>query len=140
MGNTRAELEGRLAQKGYRLTRPREAILELLRATSAHPQADWIYEQVRKQLPHISLGTVYRTLHVLAEAGCIQELRFGSGQAHYDGNVQMHYHLICTRCGAWEDLDMPLARELEQVAAQRSGYRITGHRLEFYGLCRRCQS
>jgi len=135
----REELKQQLTRQGYRLTQPREIILELLRGTSIHPDANWIYDQVRKRIPHISLGTVYRTMSVLAEAGLIQELHFGDAQARYDGNVSEHYHVICMACGALEDIHMPPLRELERVASELTDYHISGHRVEFYGLCSRCQ-
>lgn len=116
-------LQTRLTDKGYRLTRQRELVLELLRTSARHADANLIYEQMRKQMPHISLGTVYRTLNVLAAAGLIRELHCGD-QAHYDGNMQEHYHVMCNGCGAVEDVDIGHLKQLEAQAAELSGYRI----------------
>jgi Fur family peroxide stress response transcriptional regulator len=128
-----------LTNKGYRLTRPRELILELLCTDAPHADANLIYDQVRKQLPHVSLGTVYRTLHVLAEAGLIRELHCGDGQAHYDGNVTEHYHVMCTCCGTVEDVPISRLDALEQQAETLTRFAVAYHRLDFYGLCARCQ-
>ena len=136
---TREELRAQLVCKGYRLTQSRETILALLRSTTSHPDANWIYDQVRKKLPHISLGTIYRTLNVLVEAGCIGELHFGNGQARYDGNVSEHYHVVCTECGALGDVFVTLPADLESAASEHTDYQITSHHLEFRGLCRECR-
>lgn len=124
--------------KGFvRKTKQREAILEVLQKTTSHPTADWVYQEVRKQMPHVSLGTIYRNLKVLSEHDEIQELSFGSAHSHFDANPDDHYHFVCERCGAIEDLDMEVVTDLEKKV-EECGYRVTTHRLEFYGLCPEC--
>ncbi len=124
--------------KGFvRRTRQREVILEVLRGTKGHPTADWVYQEVRKTMPHVSLGTIYRNLKTLSEHGGIQELAFGSTHSRFDANKEVHYHFVCEQCGLIEDLDMPILEGLEEEVAQR-GYRVVSHRLEFYGLCPDC--
>ena len=74
--------------KGFvRRTRQREVILEVLRGTDCHPTADWVYQEVRKEMPHVSLGTIYRNLKTLSEHGEIQELAFGSTHSRFDARV-----------------------------------------------------
>ncbi len=133
------ELKRRLANKGYRLTQPRELVFKLLRAKPYHADANWIYDHVRQELPHISLGTIYRTLSVLVEAGLVRELHCGNGHARYDADVQPHYHAICRRCGALADVSLPRRQDLDQAAAEATGFAIDGHHLDFYGLCPACQ-
>ncbi len=128
---------GRVAD-GLRLTPQRLAILEVLRGTASHPDADWVHREVRRKLPHISLGTVYRNLAELARAGLIQELVLGQA-SHWDGRVAAHEHLVCVRCGRVTDVELPvLSVELDRAAAQVSGYAIRGHHLQFTGLCPDC--
>ncbi len=134
------DIEERLKSKGYRLTEQRLAVWKALRNTTSHPDANWLYEVVRKELPHISLGTIYRTLGVLREVGLLQELDYSSSQSRYDGNTKNHYHLICTRCGRIEDLDFPLEEGLEKRAQAHTEFLIMEHRLEFYGLCPVCRA
>ena len=131
-------LQKQLTDKGYRLTRQRELVLDLLCTSARHADANLLYEQMRKQMPRVSLGTVYRTLNVLAAAGVICALHCGA-QAHYDGNVREHYHIMCTRCGAVEDVAISRLKPLEEQAAQLSGYQVSDHQLSFYGLCAKCQ-
>jgi Fe2+ or Zn2+ uptake regulation protein len=125
--------------KGFvRRTRQREAILEVLRGTTSHPTADWVYQEVRKDMPHVSLGTIYRNLRTLREHGEIQELSYGSNHARFDANAESHYHFICESCGCVEDLAMPVMPELEGKVEQLGDYEVHAHRLEFYGICPAC--
>ncbi len=124
---------------GLRLTPQRRAILRVLRASAEHPDAGWIYEQVRKELPRVSLGTVYRNLGQLADAGLATELGIGRAR-RWDGRSTSHDHIVCLRCGAVEDMDVLADREqLEQMASESSGFVVHSHQLHFQGLCPRCQ-
>jgi len=122
-----------------RLTKQRRIILEVLRGTTCHPTADWIYEQARRQIPEISLGTIYRNLQNLVLEQEIQELKYGSTFRRFDGNAQLHYHFVCQKCGQVIDLNMPVHSELNQEAADAVGGLVKDHRLEFYGICLQCQ-
>ncbi len=124
--------------KNRRKSRQREVILKVLRNTDSHPTADWVYEQVKKEVPNISLGTVYRNLRLLTEAGEIMELEFGSTYSRFDGRAENHYHFRCDVCGRVFDLDMPVMEELEDRARQAGGFEVSRHRLEFYGRCPDC--
>jgi Fur family peroxide stress response transcriptional regulator len=95
---------------------------------------------VRKRIPNVSLGTIYRTLSILKEAGLIQALNYGGSFRRYDDDVEKHYHITCTKCGRVVDLDLPLRSEVEHQAAAATGFRVTDHRLEFYGICPDCSS
>lgn len=127
-----------MANAGRRMTRQKKLILDILRSTDIHPTADWVYEQARKQLPDISLGTVYRNLNVLKEEGEIMELTYGSTFSRYDGNPRNHYHFVCERCGRVLDVGLPVREELEEELARREGHQVRHHRLELYGVCRAC--
>ena len=125
--------------KGFvRRTRQRDAILEVLRGTKSHPTADWVYQEVRKEMPHVSLGTIYRNLRTLSEHGDIQELAFGSAHSRFDANPHSHYHFVCEQCGTIQDLEMPSLPELDRRAEELLGCQVRSHRLEFYGLCPDC--
>ena len=104
-------------KKGFiRKTKQRDLILKTLRNTDTHPTADWIYEQVKKEMPNISLGTVYRNLGILKDLGEIIELNYGSKYSRYDGNAENHYHFVCTECEKVTDIKgCPVDKELERV-------------------------
>lgn len=122
----------------FKRSRQRDRILSLLHSTKSHPTASWIYESLKPEMPDLSLGTVYRNLKILELQGKLQVLHSGSGFDRFDGDTRPHYHLICTRCGAVEDLDLPFQTDLDYRAKERFGNRISGHRLDFFGLCNDC--
>jgi len=126
-------------EKVTRMTRQKKLVLEILRSTKCHPTADWIYAQARKVIPDISLGTVYRNLSNLKEAGEIMELNFGSTFSRYDGNPRNHYHFVCRECRQVFDLDVPLIEGLEQRISRLTGVEVEHYRLEFYGCCENCR-
>jgi Fur family ferric uptake transcriptional regulator len=121
------------------MTRQRQVILEELRKVSSHPTADEVYEMVRRRLPRVSLGTVYRNLEMLSERGMIQRLDVGGTRRRYDGNVGDHYHVRCVSCGRVEDVSVEPAAGVENAVRGVSDYEILGHRLEFIGLCPQCK-
>lgn len=125
-----------------RKTHQRRVILEEVRKTRMHLTADEIHARVRRTLPKVSIGTVYRNLEVLAAQGLIHRIEQGHAQRRFDGVIEEHYHLTCTRCGRIEDA--PIAPSdnvldaLENAIGLLTKHGIFGHKLEFYGLCERC--
>ncbi len=127
-------------QKGkkQRITRQRKVILEELRKVTSHPTADEIYQMVKKRLPNISLGTVYRNLEVLSESGEIQKIDVDKNRLRYDGNPEEHYHIKCIKCGRVDDLhDLPDLK-IEKKTSTATNWEISGHRLDFFGICPAC--
>jgi Fur family peroxide stress response transcriptional regulator len=122
-----------------RRTKQKEAILEVLRGTNSHPTADWIYNEVRKMIPNISLGTVYRNLRLLCESGDISELDLCGTLSRFDARRDNHYHFRCENCGLVFDVDLPVDEEMDRRAAQKTGFEVLYHRLEFRGVCEGCQ-
>ena len=78
----------------------REAILNCLRSTKTHPSAEWVYTQLKPQIPNLSLGTVYRNLALFKETGEAISIGTVKGIERFDGNTAPHVHYICTACGA----------------------------------------
>ncbi len=123
-----------------RKSRQKETILKVLRKTTTHPDAEWIYRQVRKEIPNVSLGTIYRNLKVLKDAGVIRSVCASSGVEHFDARTGEHDHFRCSRCGRIFDLEVRSSRASEKKIADSTGFKIAGHSLEFSGLCRECQN
>jgi Fur family peroxide stress response transcriptional regulator len=123
-----------------RKSKQKEAILRVLKGTTSHPGADWVYEQVKREIPNISLGTVYRNLKLLKQEGEILELDLASTLSRFDGNSQDHYHFRCEQCGRVFDVDELVDKEIDDRVAQKTGFKVSYHRLEFRGLCKDCQS
>ncbi|MBW2147397.1 MAG: transcriptional repressor [Deltaproteobacteria bacterium] len=128
-----------MTTRKIRMTQQRRFILEELRRIRSHPSADEIYEKVRRRLPRISLGTVYRNLNILTECGMIQRLETGSAQRLFDGDPRAHYHLRCVVCGRVEDAPVEPIIAIEDALRELSDYEIIGHRLEFIGVCPHCK-
>ncbi len=135
-----------LRGRGFRLTGPRRLIVEVVRSTDLHPTAEWVYRQVRRRLPRVSLGTVYRNLRFLVGEGIVEELPGTAGRhagasrlVRFDGNTSVHHHFTCSECGRIHDLTEPVDRSLNRQMAARTGLEISHHRIEFYGRCPACR-
>lgn len=122
-----------------RMTTQRTAILLEVQGADKHMTAGEIFERVRRKYPTIAYGTVYRTLHLLAEHGLIQEFPFGDQASRFDRRTDRHDHVHCTICGELVDVDVPIAILARQVAAEQTGYDINGHQTVFSGVCVDCQ-
>ncbi len=127
------------AESGIRMTTQRAAILAVVQTAEKHLTAGEIFERVRRRYPTIAYGTVYRTLHLLAELGLIQEFPFGDQASRFDRRTDRHDHVHCTVCGALVDVDVPIAILAREVAADQTGYQIHGHQTVFSGVCPDCQ-
>jgi Fur family ferric uptake transcriptional regulator len=122
-----------------RNTKQRQVILEELKNLRNHPTASMIYDIVQKKLPKISLGTIYRNLDQLAQAGYIRKLEVSGAEARYDGILSDHYHIRCTECDRIDDLfdiDLQINRANE---AALEGYQLEGFKIELKGLCPACR-
>lgn len=119
-------------------SRQRERILELIQASSGHPTAQAIHEALKGEMPSLSMGTVYRNIRVLLEQGLIASRNFGDGVEHFDPITRIHYHFICERCGSVSDFTMPHQESITKKARKISGTTITGHTIQFYGICKKC--
>ena len=124
--------------KHLRTTQQRMVILEELRSRKDHPSADELYAWVRKKLPRISLGTVYRNLEVLAQLGEIQELKLSGSLKRYDWNPNKHYHIRCLGCDRVDDAPIAPLNQIEDELYEATVFEIIGHNLEFTGLCPDC--
>lgn len=120
------------------MTRQRKVILEELQKMMMHPSAEEVYDVVRKRLPRISLGTVYRNLEILSELGEITKLEFGGTIKRFDPDPNEHYHIRCSLCDKVVDAPMGLLDHIEDHLSEKTEFKIIGHRLEFYGLCPEC--
>lgn len=124
-------------------SKQRDAILSFLMTRKDHPTADVIYENVRREYPNISLGTVYRNLTLLAELGHVMKVPCNDGTEHFDSTVKPHYHFECTQCKAIIDMDNispEVSDALDTIALKGFDGSIKGHKLFFYGECADCKT
>ena len=123
-----------------RHTKQRQVILEEIQKLDTHPSAAMLYELVRKRLPKVSLGTVYRNLDVLAQTGVIQRLNTGSTEARFDWNPEQHYHIRCVECDRVDDVHETPSDLVDREINELQGFDILGHQLQFIGICPDCRS
>lgn len=129
-----------LKNQGLRSTKQREAILEAFLSENSHVSVEELYDRLHSSHPSIGHATVYRCMSVFVEAGIAKEGRFHEGRVRYEPGFDAghHDHLICLDCGQIEEFeDSTIERIQEEIAGSR-GFAVKFHRLELYGLCRKC--
>jgi len=125
-----------LHRRGLRATPQRQVIVKAVRSLGGHVTAESVFEQVRSELPSISLKTVYETLHSLVAVGELQELILGVGPTHFDTIVRPHHHLICLNCNRIQDID-PV--ECIIPPQQRRGFSVVRTEVTVWGRCPFCK-
>jgi Fur family peroxide stress response transcriptional regulator len=135
------QVVAKLREKDFRLTPQRLAVLRILTGSQDHPSVEDIYTRVKTDFPTTSLATVYKTLTLLKQMGEVMEMAFGDGCSRYDGNnPNPHPHMICIKCKAIVDPgDIDTLNQMTKDIAQKTRYQIVNHRLDFFGICPRCQ-
>jgi Fur family peroxide stress response transcriptional regulator len=124
--------------EGIKLTHQRMEIFREVASCADHPDADQIFQRVRKRLPTVSLDTVYRNLWLLSDLGLIVALGPGRGRTRFDANVHNHHHFVCSRCGMMRDFaDEVLDRIRLPVSVESLG-EIEQTHVELRGICREC--
>lgn len=127
---------------GTRYSRQRELIYAAVRESREHPTAEMVYQRLKPEHPTLSLGTVYRNLHLLSEEGKLTRMPFPVER--YDGDTHPHTHFCCRKCGEVFDMETfdrtaPYFKGMNEAAAQAAPrFRVERHDLTFYGLCPKC--
>ena len=121
-------------------SRQRDAIRSFLMSRKDHPTAEVVYDNVSKEFPNISLGTVYRNLAQLAENGDILKISTSANKEHFDGFVHRHFHFVCNKCDKIYDIDLDGMDEIKNQAAEKLNADIEDYSLIFYGICENCSS
>ena len=136
---TERKVAASLRRYGFKLTPQRRAVIQAITSSQDHLTPATIYQKIHPDHPNIGLVTIYRTLGTLAQLGLICELH-GEGICHsYTiGTPEHHHHLVCSGCGTVVNFTSHDLSDLEQSLSEDSGFRIDGHLLEFFGLCRDC--
>lgn len=126
---------------GYRLTRQRQVVLEVLEESQEHLDAEALYARARARFPHISLATVYRTVAVLKRMGLVAEYPLGEEHAHYEAVQEApHYHFTCLRCGRVTEFEAPQVTQIIGELARQEGIEV--HAVQFFltGYCAECRA
>ena len=129
-----------LREHHYRITPQRLAILKILAESKGHPNVEAIYAQVKPNFPTTSLATIYKNVAVLKQLNEVLELGFSDDSNRYDGNKPYdHPHVVCTVCKKIIDPDISALKDMTEELTRETGFTITRHRLDFFGICPECQ-
>jgi len=132
------ELSRRIRDAGLKATPQRLAIYGALIGTTQHPTIEAIHEVVRPKLPALPLGTVYKTIESLEEAGLVMEVSLPGNAKRYDANVSPHHHLVCTSCDIVLDFRDD-ALDALRPKVRWNGFRPTHVKVQVHGICSECQ-
>lgn len=128
-----------LEKSGQRFTEQRAAVYRYLADTDVHPTADEVHSAVRRELPSISLATVYKSLETLVGCGLAVKLTYADHSARYDGRTDPHHHARCLSCGRVSDIPGEVdPHEIDALRRRADGFTVTGYRLELSGYCTSC--
>jgi len=126
---------------GQRATRQRAAIADLLDELTDFRSAQEIHEELRRRGEGIGLTTVYRTLQALSDAGEIDVLRTGTGEASYRRcSEHHHHHLVCRTCGKTVEVEGPAVEHWAERVALQHGFAEVSHTVEILGVCAACRT
>jgi Fur family transcriptional regulator, ferric uptake regulator len=138
----RDKFEEFLATRGLRLTPERAEIVEEVFSSHRHFDGDELTARLlnRKGTVRVSRATVYRALRLMVEAGLLRRVARPNGREVYehDYGYPQHDHFICRECGQLIEFDNGTISEVLEEVAAKNGFRVSGHRLEVYGLCQNC--
>jgi len=126
-------------KNGFKVTSQRLAICKFILNRKDHPTAEQIYQGLIKNHPTISLGTIYKTLHLLKEIGLIQELGFNEGSIRYDPDMDLHINMVCYKCGKIYDYKAEDFNDQWLNIISNIGVNPLGQRIDIYYECEECK-
>lgn len=123
-----------------RYSHQRERIFRAVSERCDHPTANMVYEQLKLEMPRLSLGTVYRNLNQLADAGRLKKIPLADGSCRFDKTKAAHSHIVCDECGAVSDVHLPSFEALETAIATETGYELRSYDVVLRGVCKDCRT
>jgi Fur family peroxide stress response transcriptional regulator len=126
-------------EKGLRLTIQRLVIFNSIISRKDHPTTEEIYNSLKDKFPTISLGTIYKTLHLFKELNLIQELNFSENNIRYDPNMSLHINIVCPKCGKICDYNNEKIKDIWQVIISDLNIKPKGQRIDIYSECEGCK-
>jgi Fur family ferric uptake transcriptional regulator len=126
--------------QSVRLTRQRRLVLDLLRKSGGHLDADALYRKAKARNAKISLATVYRSLALLRKANLVREHRLGERHAHFEpARETLHHHFTCLKCGRVVEFRSPQAVKAVDSFCRREKIQLSDFQLELRGYCAGCR-
>ncbi len=124
----------------FRYSKQRDAVMKVLDKINYHPTVDEIYDIVRKKYPKVSLATIYRNVEQLTQMNKIWKIELPNEPARYDGNMEKHHHVRCSKCNAINDVWIEKeVTDLIDIGSIKNRFSITCFKIEFEGICENCQ-
>ncbi len=117
-------------------SKQRDALIKILQSTDTHPTAEWVHEELKKEIPNVSLATVYRNLKHMIELGLAREI-YTDNSSRFDANMSEHYHFACKKCHKLIDL-FPEEEHPEIKKLSDKGFKIDKCDISIYGVCAEC--
>ncbi len=133
--------ESYINTKNLRPSKQRKEILDVFLSNDRHLTADEIYRIAKEKNPKIGFATVYRTLRLLIESGLCRELKFEDGITRYENLYahKHHDHLICIKCGKFVEIFNPEIEKLQEKIYKEHNFYPEKHKMELYGICKKCR-
>lgn len=133
--------EDYLLGKHLKHSQQRRELLDIFLGIEKHITADEFYRIAKKRYPSIGFATVYRTLKLLCKSGLCREFKMEDGKTRYEHlyGHKHHDHLICINCGRCIEIDDAGIENLQERLFKQHGFYPQGHRMELYGICRKCK-
>lgn len=125
-------------ERGLRMTPQRLAVYRALARDASHPTAEALYDRLRRELPSLSLTSVYRILETLVRQGFARKLSTSDGLGHFDANLEKHQHLVCRACGRLDDCQLPGLADLKLPAGALGAFSVESIDIQIVGLCPEC--
>ena len=123
-----------------RQTRQLAVVHDVVSGAHDHPTAEEVFARVRRRLPRVSLGTVYRNLQKLSAQRRLRVVHLADRTARYDGMLEEHDHFVCEQCGALADLPRARTPVPKCATLHAAGYGVRAHAVTFYGVCPECSA
>lgn len=121
-----------------RYSRQRELILKKVSLLNDHPTAEEIYQEASRDISGLSLGTVYRNLNTLVDAGLVRRVSVPGQADRFDHTLRMHSHMCCTKCGGVSDVAVDEAALLSLLQAGMGT--VEDYSLTVFGCCEGCRT
>jgi Fur family ferric uptake transcriptional regulator len=129
-----------LKHKGLKLTPQRRLIVDIIHDAHEHLSAEDIIDDVRRRMPGVNKSTIYRTLEILEEAGCVYKSESNDRFIYHHAEEGHHHHLVCVRCGKTIECSESLFHPIEQSLARHYGFTADFKHVVINGLCDQCKS
>ena len=138
--DAKAKFEEFVVRRGFRRTEQREQVLDVFLATEKHITVQELYDLVRKRHKGIGYATVARTVKLMCESGICRQVDFADGSLRYEHKYghEHHDHLICLKCGKYEEIYSPKLEKIQDELVKKHGYVQDNHKLDIFGLCPEC--